>query len=1152
MPIQTNCSHITVVVATCDRTQLLSSRCLASITKQTRPPNQIIVVDDSNSEECRTANKQIVEKLPLSALWHRPSQDTATPEIAYLENQRTSGASGAWNTALYYLAEQFQHTYVAFLDDDDAWHPTYLEQCERLSTIDKLDMVSADITRIESNTASSTIIEAPHKLNCVDFLVGNPGVQCSNLYCRWSVLLAAGGFDEALQCTTDRDIVIRITDLGTVRYGRIPEVLLDHYAEDDRERLSNRGSIRKLQCLTGFWHKYNGRMTERQKQAFKKRAKTLFDWQHPNDVPSTKETASSCCSALSTTEQQHSKNKALESAMSITSSLVKQSFNLHVGVITSSPDTLQPLLLGLASLLNKNSCPLLSVVILDNGCLMEDLDSVVQRSRDLGLQVEVIDKTQQRRDALAGAFGTRYRKLPDNQVGIARARTMLQQYLGVKMTKDEDSFGWVLDDDMRVDDRWLTYFSSLPAFRDASVDVLIGSYEGASPNPPLHGLRVQLVDLLHNLHWLQSLPPDTTLPNRCAENAVLRDLYPDYYYDLSRKHTGHLETPFWLEPVADHETVDQALNRLCNNAIHILHGVPLTRQLQSEALQDPFSIAKDSVNRGGSTFVLNPLALTHTPNFTLELNGKETRRSDMFWAIANRQLQNLSIKAIDFPVYHDRRSDAVPALNTEKVNGEMLGSALYAALNDFLEEDPTHQLDFTVPESKYISSSVKNHFAKRRRELELSTIRIVGICQSLRKLSKQESIVTLCDNIDKWFKRDNKQFELGSFDEPEHQAVQEFLIDMRTTIDDYANSVAIDSTQNAQTIGRNITSSPVDWCLLPTTIADFRMYDMIDENIRVVCMGDINDQGAKPLVRIHSSCLASEVFGALDCDCACQLTESMKLIATEGRGLIIHLQQEGRGHGLSKKIQAVSQMQTTNMDTAEAFDTLGLEQDTRTYKVAVRLLRDLEISSVRLISNNPRKTGYLAKHGFEVETINTHPTERPENIDYLRSKNTKLGHELRLKEDRLPDEAIHFYHSDQPWGELSNFSAHSIYMDDKIWPTVEHYYQANKFFDISIVEKIRCCPTPTLAKIRAREYKHNIRCGWLTKREGVMLNGLRAKFNQHPDLQLLLLSSEERDLVEHTRNDAYWGDGGDGSGVNRLGNLLMQVRDELRVCRKQA
>ena len=159
MPIQTNCSHITVVVATCDRTQLLSSRCLASITKQTRPPNQIIIVDDSNSEECRTANKQVVEKLPLSALWHRPSQDTATPEITYLENQRTSGASGAWNTALYYLAGQFQHTYVAFLDDDDAWHPTYLEQCERLSTIDKLDMASADIRRIESNTASSIIID---------------------------------------------------------------------------------------------------------------------------------------------------------------------------------------------------------------------------------------------------------------------------------------------------------------------------------------------------------------------------------------------------------------------------------------------------------------------------------------------------------------------------------------------------------------------------------------------------------------------------------------------------------------------------------------------------------------------------------------------------------------------------------------------------------------------------------------------------------------------------------------------------------------------------------------------------------------------------------------------------------------------------------
>ncbi len=98
------------------------------------------------------------------------------------------------------------------------------------------------------------------------------------------------------------------------------------------------------------------------------------------------------------------------------------------------------------------------------------------------------------------------------------------------------------------------------------------------------------------------------------------------------------------------------------------------------------------------------------------------------------------------------------------------------------------------------------------------------------------------------------------------------------------------------------------------------------------------------------SCLASEVFGAMDCDCADQLRESMKRIAHEGRGLIIHMHQAGRGHGLSAKIQAVHAMQHSGLDTVEAFDALGLEQDTRSYRKAVDLLRVLDIAAVRLIS----------------------------------------------------------------------------------------------------------------------------------------------------------------------------------------------------------
>jgi GTP cyclohydrolase II len=83
-----------------------------------------------------------------------------------------------------------------------------------------------------------------------------------------------------------------------------------------------------------------------------------------------------------------------------------------------------------------------------------------------------------------------------------------------------------------------------------------------------------------------------------------------------------------------------------------------------------------------------------------------------------------------------------------------------------------------------------------------------------------------------------------------------------------------------------------NWCNLPTPMGKFRMYDTTDDNISVISMGDINSQGEKPLFRVHSSCRASEVFGALDCDCADQLTETMKNIASEGKGIIVYQQQE--------------------------------------------------------------------------------------------------------------------------------------------------------------------------------------------------------------------------------------------------------------------
>lgn len=334
------------------------------------------------------------------------------------------------------------------------------------------------------------------------------------------------------------------------------------------------------------------------------------------------------------------------------------------------------------------------------------------------------------------------------------------------------------------------------------------------------------------------------------------------------------------------------------------------------------------------------------------------------------------------------------------------------------------------------------------------------------------------------------------------------------------------------------------WCDLPTPMGNFRMYDSSDESVRIISYGDIKSLGESPLLRIHSSCLASEVFGATDCDCADQLREAMKLIATEQNGVIVHLHQEGRGQGLARKIKAVHSMQYENLDTFEAFENLKYDQDIRNYTSVVSLLNHLKITSVRLISNNPRKQNFLKINDIRVVSVNTHPNIRPENAEYLQTKNEKLGHCLPLKNQSFGP--IHFYHSDQPWGELSNFSRHSIFLKNKIWPTVEHYYQAQKFTGSKNEELIRRTVTPMLAKQLARDISEDlIRMDWGNIKQKVMFDGLKAKFLQHPDLAELLISSEDRILVEHTVNDRYWGDAGDGSGENKLGKLLMKIRLEL-------
>jgi ribA/ribD-fused uncharacterized protein len=143
---------------------------------------------------------------------------------------------------------------------------------------------------------------------------------------------------------------------------------------------------------------------------------------------------------------------------------------------------------------------------------------------------------------------------------------------------------------------------------------------------------------------------------------------------------------------------------------------------------------------------------------------------------------------------------------------------------------------------------------------------------------------------------------------------------------------------------------------------------------------------------------------------------------------------------------------------------------------------------------------------------------------------------------------ILFYREDDDFGEFSNFAKYPITIDGVDWYTSEHYFQAMKFTDYpAYQEQIRNTKTCTTIKRMGGTRKFKLRADWEHVKEDIMMTALRAKFTQHDELKQLLLSTGDKLLVEHTANDVYWADGGGrGKGLNRLGALLVQLRDEFR------
>ena len=208
---------------------------------------------------------------------------------------------------------------------------------------------------------------------------------------------------------------------------------------------------------------------------------------------------------------------------------------------------------------------------------------------------------------------------------------------------------------------------------------------------------------------------------------------------------------------------------------------------------------------------------------------------------------------------------------------------------------------------------------------------------------------------------------------------------------------------------REVLVQRVAEAAIPTPHGEFRSFayeSLVDGRTHVaLVMGDIGD-GRGVLIRVHSECLTGDVFGSLRCDCGAQLERAMQLIAEEGRGVVLYVRgHEGRAIGLSHKLRAY-ELQDQGRDTVEANLELGFPADQRDYGIGAQILVDLGVTTMRLLTNNPDKRAGLEGYGLAIEDrlpLQTDPT--PENIEYLRTKQDKMGHLLDVPQPTPEAEA---------------------------------------------------------------------------------------------------------------------------------------------------
>lgn len=702
---------------------------------------------------------------------------------------------------------------------------------------------------------------------------------------------------------------------------------------------------------------------------------------------------------------------------------------------------------------------------------------------------------------------------------IAEARRFLQDKVRAYVeSRTAPPPVWFLDDDFTVNDIAITKLGQAISDPNRNADAILGHYVGDSPNAALSGLLFELQDLTSNLEWLDRLPPDAPLPDRRAENrAWMAEFADTYHYALSLE--GRPNRIAWLEPRAGMDTVRQAKEWLLVNLERLSRGNSLFRDLRGFGDRTALELGALSLHRGGTIVIFNP-AMLAVPFPIIDGPNGSVRRSDMMWSLLAERKFGFIIRRSNLETLHRRAQGTSAELGLRKTLDELIGSCVFNSLRQCFH------------------AAGAPDFAATLRERATTTI---------------QRLAQYFDEIDS---------ALAALDRLAIPEVSRLTRSLRALLDDSFRTnltkglSALTQPQTASRIAGQFeafaqsNTAPPPSCQLIRPRSRMTLSSHFEDTIQLLQLGDL--AGAeRPLIRLHSSCQFSEVFGATDCDCADQLEAALTEIEARGCGAILYIFQEGRGHGLRDKIRIVDRMRAARETTYEACDALGLDHDIRNYDDAATLLRDLGVESLCLLGNNPSKGQALRDFGFDVSERRLRGTISVENFDYLASKKAHGHRELLLRPAGLAVPAIDgtdpviIDSTRGPFGELSNFAPYSVFAQGLIWRSSEHLYQGCKFAMPTLRDRIRRAATPAKAKEIAHVHRDQVIADWKDMRLSAMHSTVRLKLRQNPEILESLLSTGHREIIERSKTDTFWGKLPDGRGDNYFGRILMLLRVEM-------